>query len=746
MKRNVCFVELERNEFGLINAVQSLETAYLRDYLMKCDMKSSVYIEDSVPSVNDMAEDILSLSDDIIIFVVHKECEALATVAVNYLLDIEDVEVCVISDSQQLGFDDDVVVIYEDVEEKLVSMYGDEGKANEVSVQELSPYEDGILLTRDYMKYGIWLGSGKSGFRNIDVVKREINEVVQLHSSTSNEQKKTIPMKGCFICDIDYFKELILHLENADISGIVLKIPVGQNVLSCIADSSLQLNQVSLDIQLEYEMSSDELKILSELIESNKVCAIKIPADWLTSQTPLIELLLKAHTTGLVEIKPYGEVDSSKISEEIKQAVLINTMRVYYTFYNGYLKSRTGLYAGVKVDGYVHHLEVSNKDSLSNAQLLNEALSINSSIYLRNEKNNITTPLWYFDENGIAYVEDEGYNEYITYMKEESINPSNAIICCDNRIYVNNYAYVADADFRTYSYKEAKQKIKEIREGYIQNNKITYLIRIDDQEDFEIFLEDAKYYCEHHTFGNLPLIYAFMENSCRFVTQNRCCVEKLPRLKLDNNEGIHYCDLNIKDSGKEGTSLFEISHDCLVKKENGMQSKGCYNCPSSGWCAKCMELPYFVSDQYCDIIKKKAYILDYVTSSYIYSGLHERNPKFSDLLPDEIVVSNEFMFNLIPSAIESKVAPYFPKFTTLFICRDSYLLWTPVSTKYYNVSKQFAIVIELLLKRVEADSVPELLADILNLSKDESYEMTKKIFATLKKVGVLYRDIPFETK
>lgn len=746
MKKNICFIELKRNEFGLISAIQSLETACIRDYIKKCDVKSSIYIEESVPSINDMAEDILSLSDEVIIFIVHKGCEALVTVLINYLMEIEDVEVCVISYNDQLESDGDVVIINKDAEKKLVSMYGNVDKESEVSINTLSPYEDGILLARDFVKYGIWIGNKETDLRNIDVVKKEIDEVFNLYGGTVEDQKKNISLQGCFINDIDYFKELIMHLENKESPNIIFNISVNQNVLNCIAQTSLQLSNASFDIQLKNVLCSEEFLELTKLIETNKVRSIHIPADWLTKADNLLNLLVKAQMSKLVEIQPYGQVDSSKISEEVRKSVLVNTMKQYYTFYNGYLKGRTGLYAGIKIDGYVHHLEVNKRNSLSNVQLLNETLSINSSVYLRNEKTDISSQIWNFDANGIAYVEDKNYNEYITYMQQENINPSNLIICNDNSIYINNYAYAADTDFVTLSYKEAKQNVNEMREKYAQKNKSTYLIRLSDQEDFTLFLEDAKCYRENHTFNELPLVYGFLENSCRFVNQNGCSVEKLPRIKLDNSGCIHFCDLNVEAISKNSNSLFELSHDCLVKKEECIQSKDCYNCPSSGWCAKCMELPGFMSAEYCDIIKKKAYILDYVTASYIYSGLIERNPKFYDLLPDEIVVSNEYMFNLIPSTIESKVAPYFPKFTTLFICRDTYLLWTPVSTKYYNVSKQFAVVIELLLKRVEADSVPELLVDILDVDKDECYKMTESIFSTLKKVGVLYRDIPFNTK
>lgn len=745
MRRNICFVELKRNEFGLVSAMQSLETACIRDYLQKCDVKSSVYIEESMPSINDTAEDILSLSEDVIIFVVHKECEALTTVLVNYIMDLEDVEVCVISDNAQLEFEYDVTLINKEIENKLVSMYGNTEKEGEVSVSTLSPYEDGMLLTRDYIKHGIWLGNKVRGLRSIDVVKKEIDEVLSLYGQ-DEEQKKFVSLQGLDIDDENYIEEVLKCVESKGSVGAVFVLPVTQKILSYFRNFPMQLANVQFNIQFANKLEAGELEVFSSLAAAHKIHEVKIPAEWITKEDELLTLLVKEQKAGILNIKPYGSVDGSKISDEVKQSVLTNTMKQYYTFYNGYLKSRTGLYSGVKIDGYVHHLEAGKLDSLSNIQLLNETLSINSSIYLREEKNDVSNTTWVFDKNGIAYLEDENYNGYVEHMLENNINPSNLLILNDNKIYVNNYAYVVPSDFISIPYKEAKKNVAEMKERHQKDKRITYLIQLKDKEDYEIFLEDAISYRQNHTFEDLPLIYGFLENSCRFVTQNRCGVEKLPRIKLDNGEGIHFCDIKIEVNSKNSNSLFELSQDCLVKKEGVMLEKSCYDCPSSSWCAKCMELPDFLKNDYCEIIKKKAYILDYVTASYIYSGLIERNPRYFDLMPNEITVSNEYMFNLIPSTIESKVAPYFPKFTTLFICRDSYLLWTPVSTKYYNVSKQFAIVIELLLKRVEADRVPELLAGILNVNEEESYKMTESIFGTLKRVGVLYRDIPFTTK
>lgn len=81
--------------------------------------------------------------------------------------------------------------------------------------------------------------------------------------------------------------------------------------------------------------------------------------------------------------------------------------------------------------------------------------------------------------------------------------------------------------------------------------------------------------------------------------------------------------------------------------------------------AKCTELPEFMDGMYCEIMKKKSYVLDYTMIPFIYFRLKETNGNYTDIIPDYVIISNEYMYNYIPSEIKGEVAPYLPKFTSL---------------------------------------------------------------------------------
>lgn len=745
MNKNVCFVELNRNQAGLINAVQSIETACMRAFMKKSGLNTAIYIEESLSSINDVAEDILSLSDEVLVFVVHEECKELTRTLINYILDIEDVEICIIS-KENIEVNESVIYINEEPEKKLVELYNTKIIDQNFSINNVSPYTEGILLERDFTNIGLWLGRNNQELRDVSVLKSEIKRIFNMYSGLMEAQEKTILFNGVFIDNAQYYEDIVEDILEANVSFIKFIIPIHQKLVSCFTETSLSSENVMFDIKLEEKLEYDDYIKLCSLINSKKVNNIYFPADWLTQEGDLVSTLISAKANKLINLMPMGSVNSELLTDEIKNLVLEKTMIQYFTFYRGYLKSRTGLYSGLKSDGYVHHLEIGDQENLANTQLINEVLSINSSVYIRNKKVDIKDKTWYFDGQGVAHVKDDSYERYIKYAGELNINPSNTIVIDNDRIFINSYAYSYSFGLTHISYKDAKNSIAEIKESNVNENKKTYIIQLLDQEDFALFLEDANQYKETHRFSDLPVAYGFMENSCRFVCQIGCAIEKLPRLKMDDSENLHFCDMIASTVDGASNSLFELSHNCFARREKILHDKDCYNCPTQSWCPKCIELPEFISGKYCELMKKHAYVLDYVVSSYVYNGLIESNPNFADLIPDEVLVTNEYMFNIIPSSIKGSVAPYLPKFTTMFVCRGKYLLWSPISNKYYNISKEFAIVIELLLKRVEANNIPKILSDILQTEEEECFAITQSIIGTLKKVGILYRDIELKQK
>lgn len=744
MHKNVCVVELMKDENGMYNAVQTVETAYIRAYLKENRFDSMIYIDENLPSINDMSEDILSLSDEVLVFIVHDECENLVQVLVDNLKEIEDVEVYAIVNKANIK---GVVNLQRasKPEEKLLEQIGEGDTESSIGILAVSPYENNILLERDISKYGIWLGRSDEELRSVEAIGKDVKRAFNTYSGLTDFEEKNITFYGVFINNKNFLRELIDEIDGASNGKFKFIIPVKADIFE---ELTLLFDKVSnCSFQLKFDKALNDMDTVKfiEMLRNKKVAGVYFPAELLKEENIFISSIISAKKAKLISAFPYGEIERDEISPEIQVIILENTRMRYLPFFRGFLKSRTGVYTDVKLDGYVHHLEVPEElYSTAGKEFINEVLGINSSIYVKGKEVAADDSKLYFNEIGVASIKNNSNEEHLNLFCKSGINTSNYILKDHNdKAYINSLAYITDSSIVELPYKEARESIRLMKEN--AESKL-FILKITDKEDFDIFLRDAETYTSTHRLEGLPVAYGYMENACRFVSPGQCSVDKIPRLKIDKQGDIHACDMQVAPVAKIGTSLFELNHNCFVRKEKEFQLRGCYECPTGSWCSKCTQLPDFMKASYCEIMKKQAYVLDYVLVPYIYYRIIDSNKMFSGLRPEEVRISNEYMFNIISEDIKSETAPYLPKFTSLVLCRDKYLLWSVTTNKFYNVSVEFACVIELLLKRVQALDIIELLSQILNIELDESEKITLSVIDTLKKAGVLYREVEIPCK
>lgn len=368
-------------------------------------------------------------------------------------------------------------------------------------------------------------------------------------------------------------------------------------------------------------------------------------------------------------------------------------------------------------------------------------MKVNSSVYVKDKKLKIEDDKWIFNQKGIVNNDNEELNTINNSIRNNNVNISNIITIDNSCLHNNSLAYVSSSGIYEISYKEGKNSLEEIKNKSIGSERPIYIFKLTDEEDFKLFLEDAEKYNESHKLTDLLLGYGYLENSCRFLNPSGCSSDKVPRLKIDNDGGIHTCDLKVKASSKIGDSLFEIEHNSMTQRAKKLNSRGCYECPTRIWCAKCSELPEFMDTEYCEIMKKKTYVLDYVMAPFIVIRLKDTNKNYRNTSIDKIMVSNEYMYNYISKDLKGEAAPYLPKFTCILSIDGNCLLWSPSTNKYYKISIQFAYVVELLLRRVKAESINKLLSEMLNIDEERSKKIVDVVLNTLKTAGVLYREV-----
>lgn len=696
--RNICILKLEKNENGFFTAAQTAAAACLRSSLKLRGINSMMYTDDTLPSLNDLAEDILSVCDDALAVYADEENKVLVNALTHRLKELEDIDIVLMSGAKP--------------EEALMEFLtedgeaGDDGeaeKAEALPIMEVSPYEQKILLPQDAEKYGIWYGretiSGEKEYRSPQAIETDIRIIIKAYEGLARENKKLIPCEGAYIAEREYL-ETIIKLFPAEEASLRFICPVDGKIMDVLTevDSDALLWKICLTEECTDETS---LKQLSALIAAGKVYGVKVTAEALKKMDGI----------------------PADVAAAVRENRLKDSAARYVPFSRGFLKSRTGVYTGVPLDGYVKHIEVLTEEmNDEERRCLNELASINSSVYMRNSSTS--------------------FEEFRQKNMEADVIESNLLRIEDDRLLVNDLAYTSPQKIKEIPYAAARGIIEEMEQAFGTQQACFYVFTMDTAGDYEAFLEDAETFREKHTFEKMPLAFGYLKNYCRFLNSNSCFVDKMPRIQLKGDGNVYVCSNFKEPVGTCSQAVFELTQSCYVKKENLIKERGCVSCIARSWCAKCTQLPEFMKDSYCHIIKTKTYVIDYLMSSIVYIDMSSTIPRLKSVRPQDVQVTSEYMFNLTSKEEKGKELPYFPKFSYMFICADQEsVLWSAASAKFFRVSPQFSLVCEMLFKRFSPERIRENMKKLMNITEEEACSMYDSIADTLNKSGAMYRPI-----
>lgn len=725
MIKEVCFVEFARTENGLTYAVQTAETAHYRAMLKKIGINASIMVDSSCAPVAEMGDSILSFSDEIIIFFVNESCIDLNRTITNYILENSDAEIVVcrkninIVDERIKYLGDDFLKVIEYLSKK---------KYDNSDFINVSAYKNGIINVRDYTKYGLWLGNGSI---DNEMVNDEYQLLIDSKDVVNLNNGKSVHFSGQYIQDEKKMSELLGKIcQNGNDFDFVIPIS------DCLLKSAIIADSIFYEIDINENFSSESEKCLLTLIKNAKVKKLVFDIENAVNNKNILRIISKVDNN--VIVSPYGCITEKEIPNEIKDVVLNLTKKMYYTYYRGFISSISGMYAPNQIDGYVHHLKLDNDISNISPDEINEILSINSSIFIKKSSVPEFDEVISFDDMGIAHKANTNFSLFNKYVKDKCINPSRLVFISEDYMFVDDFAFYSSAKIKNMSYTDAKKNIDVIKNNYNDPHSSTlYFVTIDNREDFDNLEEDASLFYKTHKFDNLVLGYAMLGDSCRFVS-SRCQTDKLTRLNVTADGEQYVCD---KSKTIKGSTLFELTQNAFLERDKSINSMECKNCNQHHWCSRCSAVPEFWSDGFCSIINRKNYVSDYIMVMVYFSGLKESVKNFSDIDAEDIKVSNEFMYNLIEPAEKPEVAPYFSKYTVLLNCKDKYVLWSPMTNKFYNVSIVFAYYIELLLNKRKMENIENYLMMKFGVSYDECRSAMSQMNEVLTKAGVFYRDI-----
>ncbi|WP_346699041.1 hypothetical protein [Catenibacillus scindens] len=740
---NICVLELIKDEHGFFKASQTISTACLRSYLKQRGINSMIYTDDTLPSLHDLAEDVLSVSDDALALICNPDNEVLVNALAVRIASLEDIPMYLIGARGNLNCMESETVVcipQEQPEIRLAELLQTDENPTR-TLMECSPYAEQILLPQDAQKYGVWFGrerkDGQKEYREIQAIYNDIHIIQNAFNGLSQENKKVIPCAGTFITDRSYLEKVLSCFPEED-TPLCFVCPVDGNLLDCLPDTGTTVWKISLSNGWDYDKYSQSML---ELLDRNKIASVRIETELLEKDGALWTRLADASRQQQIELELVGKWPQTGVNNQ--DVLLRSSAWRYVPFSRGFLKSRTGVYTGVALDGYVKHIEVTSPLDRESLLCLNEVASINSSIYMNGMPEcPVTDGNRAFDQNGVAVIENSEYDTYRAQHLSVNAIESNLLRSQDGNLRINNLAYTSSQKIFELPYRQAKAKLPEMEKNFGLPEACFYIFTLDCAEDFACFLQDAETFQKRHTFYGLPLAYGYLKNYCRFLNSSSCSVDKMPRIQLTGDGNVYVCSNFAQPIGKISQAIFELTQSCYVKKETIIKQRDCAHCTARSWCAKCTQLPVFMEPEYCDIIKNRTHVIDYIMSSLVYIDMTSSIPSLKKAKPQDVQVTSESMFPLTGTEETGNELPYFPKFSYLFTHqKDTYVLWSAASGKFFHISSQFALFAEMLFKRLPVAQIINHMHTLLDISVEESRTLCETITKTLNQSGALYRVI-----
>ena len=144
----ICFVEFFRNADGLYEAGQTVRTACIRALMKRNGVLSSLYRNQSLSSVNEIADDILLLAEDGVVFIRNANCDAICDAVSAAILADNEIPVYFISEYSGSGDGQADCALDEQIG-KIIQETADRSEL-QMDIHEVSPYREEILAIRDY--------------------------------------------------------------------------------------------------------------------------------------------------------------------------------------------------------------------------------------------------------------------------------------------------------------------------------------------------------------------------------------------------------------------------------------------------------------------------------------------------------------------------------------------------------------------------------------------------------------------
>lgn len=733
MNNRVCFVNLKREGSGLYVAESNSLIGLFRCWLSENNIESMDYVDNNLPSLVDTADDILSIVDDHIMFWIEESNMDLTKALIKQIQELEP-EMCLsllsTTNVTSLGDELGIKAICSDFETQILSFLEYTDVVNtEMNDEHLSPYSKGIIHPNKSAKLGIPLGIKTA----TDCIERDIKAVIEDIRTISqsigseHEQLITIPIFGIPLNEFKEKEELLNSIE--DTPNLRFEILVEMSGFVKTGHENVDWNIVV--------SNEKEVKDLIKLKNKVRIHHVISSQTDLLEENTIISLVDYAHKQGIKLIFNHLNNDWRSIdSDQVKKMFKYEKGGVIDTFTYGYIFSWAGDYVTVPLNGYTKHVRI-NAEILSEdiLQKLSEFCSINSSICIQSGESHSEEKYKLSNMSEIYRYNHEVQN--VKKMMDDSGSLPMTILLKDEQgdIQVDSVVRNLNLQLREISYKGFKE-LDKIPLDVFHN------IKLEDAKDYELLLEDVETFRKNKNLAHSPLLYGKMQNSCRFMSRNHCSLTKIPRLTIANDGELYPCDDCSKSIGNiNSNAYFDVMQNAYVCSENNFNEKNCGKCPAVVFCPKCSLLPDALEMDYCEIMRERSYITDFIIESIVLKQVMLSTPSFSKYKLEDIYLSNEYFQYYLDDVEDGNELPFFSKYVFMTIHKGEHTIWSPNTNKTFRISKEIALIAECLFKRMSPSTIQKFLQERLGLKAEEVEHICTVTYDYFNKFNLLYRAV-----
>lgn len=741
MDRRICVIYLEKGKNGLYRTSNNINGAMLRALMKKYNIDSFQYVEDELPSVMECADDILATIDDDLVYIVNEENVQLSMAIAHEINQLEEINQYFIIESD-IPFEikiEDVKVLSGDYEQEILNLLDVDVKLDTHKVEGgIEVYSNNIVSMEKAGEVGVYIGRKKKDtymYRDVDEIYKEIDEINKRYEGINALR---IPLLTMEINQHPNYKEIINKLLTQYSQFSFEMLIAIDEVGNFINNSDNGRLFFKLDIKTE-----DDIKKLISIKRPQNISSIRCNHGLIRKSVQDFKKMMKYVVKNDIDTSFYctdlRDYWIEYLGNELKEFINDNHSENYNALSLGFTISQTCEYVGVSLVGSTKHIVLDKAQvSVENLLKLNEFCSINSALHIYDAEGEKSTKLvdkYHFNRIGEVIRYDAFQNEKKEILMQHHMLPINMVTFSEGMpINVNGITNATGKKYHLMPYSQVDIK-KKIDKEYM----IT--LTLEKIEDLDKLLEDAEIFRETNKIAHSPLQYYNLQNVCRFMSRNYCQVEELPHFRVDQEGEIYPCIDNAISVGNMQEAYFDIKQNTYMYYEKEISRRQCTTCSAVAICTRCAYLPDFMKERFCDIMKTKNYVSDFVIESKVLPGIIRSCKGYEKVKIEDINISNEYMFLYTKGEEYGKEVPYFAKYVFLTECKGMHTIWSPVTNKVYKISKEIFIIAECLLRRWKLEDINNYLVKELNLEKSIIEQVCDIAYTKFFEYNLLHRPI-----